>query len=733
MSLDADHRLLTNVHWPESTLPIPAEAESELTYRGLDYDRVVHLVRKHALLFALHVGIAILLGVAFSKLTTPLYYAQSSLFLDVSKNTMLSVYSERIASETEEEKDGSMLSQLQLLRSRAIALKVVETLNLANDDAFLSSGISPVASAWQRLRDFMGRPEPARDSAVQDPDLRRELALQILEDGATTRRVAQSYIFEIGFTSPSPEMAAKISRALTTAYLADRIESATETQRRANDWLNERLAELRSRVSESANAVQAFRREHGLFETGGATLSDQRLSSLQTLLSAARDRTAKAMSVYEQGQALLASRQTADIVANTFGGRISNQLRQDRAALTARIAGLERALGPSHDVVSNLKLDLADLDAQIIGEFGRIVRSLETDYKVALQRQEILESYVGEASDARSLDEVALVKLRDLERTADSAKRLYEVYLGRYEQSRQTATFDLTNARVINDAVVPRQPIYPRLPVVVFLAIILGATSAALFAAYTETLDDRFIDEAHAAKVTGLQLLGTLPAVGSGRSLWSREAPSAAAMARLIDTNAEAGFEEVLWAAKLAVDIRARGNGSSVVIGVCAPARGAGASTVASNLARLFARSADTVLVDGDTRNQTLSRRFGFADTDRRVSPSRDADQRDGEGALASLPGTRLRFLPAAMSDGGVRDGSSFDRLSIDHIRAAARYVLVDLPPLSETFDLRTIEPQLDSIVLVVDRPSSSRRGLMASFDRLPAIYGKIAGLILNR
>ncbi len=91
-------------------------------------------------------------------------------------------------------------------------------------------------------------------------------------------------MIDISYSSANPALAAQIANTFANEYLVDQLESRYEATRRANEWLSERLGELREKVRDSERAVELFKAQNNLVETAGSTLSDQQVAKLNEQL-----------------------------------------------------------------------------------------------------------------------------------------------------------------------------------------------------------------------------------------------------------------------------------------------------------------------------------------------------------------------------------------------------------------------------------------------------------------
>ena len=124
-----------------------------------------------------------------------------------------------------------------------------------------------------------------------------------LQGGVDVGRQGFSYFIDVSYTSDNPELAAAIANGFVDEYLVDQLETRYEATRRTNDWLNERLGDLRNKVRDSERAVEVFKAENNIVESEGSTFSDLQLAKLNEQLIMARAETAQAKASYDQVQA----------------------------------------------------------------------------------------------------------------------------------------------------------------------------------------------------------------------------------------------------------------------------------------------------------------------------------------------------------------------------------------------------------------------------------------------
>ncbi len=87
----------------------------------------------------------------------------------------------------------------------------------------------------------------------------------------------------------SRDKAATIANAFADAYIEDQLQAKFEATRRASEWLQQRIGELRQQASDAYKAVQDFKSENSIIiGVDGKLASEVELDQLGIALAKAR-------------------------------------------------------------------------------------------------------------------------------------------------------------------------------------------------------------------------------------------------------------------------------------------------------------------------------------------------------------------------------------------------------------------------------------------------------------
>ena len=90
---------------------------------------------------------------------------------------------------------------------------------------------------------------------AEDSDPRRRAAIGEIARHLTVTLVGRTYIILVSVESPNGTMSAQVADAIADMYLVDQLDAKYEANKRATEWLEERLGELRRALQTAEEQV----------------------------------------------------------------------------------------------------------------------------------------------------------------------------------------------------------------------------------------------------------------------------------------------------------------------------------------------------------------------------------------------------------------------------------------------------------------------------------------------
>jgi polysaccharide biosynthesis transport protein len=392
--------------------------------------------------------LAILLGLIYLQHTPPRYTAHAAMIIDTRKGQVFQ--NQSILADAPIDLAG-IESQVQIVKSENVAASVIKGLHLTEVPEFVGGAPGSIDRLLAYLR---SSPPPPRSEF----ELMRQ-AIDTFERSLDAVRVGMSYVLDISYTANDPDRAAQIANAVADAYIVDQLDAKFHANRRASNWLQDRVGGLRDQAATAEKAVVTFKRENNIVAAGGKLMNEQQVSDLNTQLVLARARTSETEARLNRIQSIT----RADASGATFDASVSDALsnpiitkyRQQYLDLVNREADWSTRYGRNHLAVVNLRNQIREIRDSTFAELRRLAETYKSDYEIAKQRQESLEKDLAQAVSQSQESNKAQSPLRELESSAQSLRTLHDNFLQRYTESIQQESFPITEARIISRATRP--------------------------------------------------------------------------------------------------------------------------------------------------------------------------------------------------------------------------------------------------------------------------------------
>jgi succinoglycan biosynthesis transport protein ExoP len=679
--------------------------------------------------------LALAVGEIYLHTRTPRYTAHATMIMDTQKGQFFQ--QQAILAEAPIDLSG-IESQVQIVKSENLAASVIENLHLTQFPEFVGNDVGPF--------DWLLGASPRRSEF----ELMRQ-AIGVFGKELEVSRVGTSYVMDIGFTSNDADRAAQIANAVADAYVVDQLDARFQANRRASNWLQERINGLRDQASAAERAVVAFKQENNIVAAGGKLMNEQQVADLNTQLVLARAHTSEAQARLNRIQAVI----RADSPSTTYDASVSDalnnpiitKLRQQYLEYVNREADWSARYGKDHLAVMNIRTQIREIRDSIFRELARYAETYKSDYEIAKQRQESLERDLAQAVSQSQETSKAQVTLRELESSAQNFRTLHDNFLQRYTESIQQQSFPITEARVISRATRPLGKSGPKAELILALMCIGGIGLGAGVGFIREAMDRVFrttgqVETALNAPCVALVPLVDGPLASEGAEGEETLVPDEmkviardASICWMVAEQPLSRFAECIRAVKLAADL-SLANKIHKVIGFTSALPHEGKSTLAAALGQLVAQvGGKVIVVDCDLRNPTLSRTLapkatlGIIDVLAGEYSLEDVVWREGPGGMNFIPAlSRSRVIHTSELLGSEATKGLFDRL-----RESYDYVVVDLPPLAPLIDVRATPHLVDGYFLVIEWGKTKIDVVQHALNSAPRVYESILGTILNK
>ena len=712
---------------PRNVRPLfPGVRTAETEREGIDLRASLSVLWRRKVIIIGCAAIVMGLATTYIHQLTPLYTAQASLMLDQQKLQLVDIKSVLSGAE---DSSAVVATQVEVLTSPTIAEKVAGKLHLETAPEFNPTLRPPPAfdpMGWIRekvtsLFGLLGSDSTA--PAVTAPSNRAPSVADLgaaLAGHVVATNDGTSYIIKVRATSESPEMAAKIANAYVDAYLNDQLEAKFDATRRASEWLNDHLTELRDKVLVSERAVQLFKEQNNL-STSGTTVTSQQLSELNSqLIIAAADRAQKEATVRD-----LQSLKDSGAVASARGVASSpliQTLRAQQAELQRRQAELATRYKPEHPTMVNLKAQIDDIHQKIMQEANNSVRAAGDELTAARAKEASLRTTLNTLTHSTGEQDKAQVQLAELQREAQANKALYEDFLNRFKQTSVQQDIQQADARAVAAATLPGGPSYPNTALYTSVALAVSILCGVLLALFLELLDNGFRTSDQLEKTLGLSTLGMVPGVGLGRKAHD-----------IVVFEPVSVYSEAVRSVRTALRYSDVDNPPKIVL-VTSSLPAEGKTVFATSLARSVARSGGrSLLIDCDLRRPGVTKLLGAG------AKAGLTDLFDGTAPIEAVvqvdEGSGMHFIAAKGGTANPQDllGSQHMKSLLEQMRSRYDLIVLDSPPILVVSDAIILSHSADTTMYIVRWEKTPRHVVAGAIKMARTNGGHIAGAVLSR
>ncbi|HEX8605345.1 MAG TPA: chain length determinant protein EpsF [Pseudoduganella sp.] len=376
-----------------------------------------------------------------------------------------------------------MATQIDIIGSRNVAIRVVERLQLANSPAVqeqfreATNGVGSINSWLAGLLLRKLDVTPSRESSVVD----------------------------VAFSGSEPQFVAAVANAFAEEYVRATVQLKVDPMRRASTYFDQQTKLLRDRVEEAQSRLSKYQQDNGIVSVDNRLdVESNRLNDLSAQLVAAQAQVMEATSRQRMASGSLSA---SPDVANS---PIIQNLRLTLGNAEAKLAEAGQRLGRNHPQYVSAQAEVAKLRRDLEEQTRLTSQSVGNNATVLSQR----ESQIREALAAQKAKVLELNRSRDemnvLMKDVENAQRAFDASSQRGSQTRIEGQAEQSDIAILNPAIVPSEPDGPKVLRNVLLSVFLGTLLGFGLAFVLELMDRRVRSAGDLKDSLDIPLLGAI-------------------------------------------------------------------------------------------------------------------------------------------------------------------------------------------------------------------------------
>jgi tyrosine-protein kinase Etk/Wzc len=393
--------------------------------------------------------------------------------------------------------------------------------------------------------------------------------------------------------------------------------------------------------------------------------------------------------------------------------------------LSVETEGLLKRIVDVETEISNLQLKRTQMGQSFASQHPSMI-ALNNQIGELSSIKRDLESRVTDLPDTQQ-------EILRLQREVEVKNSLYTGLLNKAQELRIIRAGTLGNVRIIDEAVVPEEPVKPRKKLIVLLSLLLGLFAGIVVVFLQRSLRRGIVDGRQLETELGLTVYASVPFSNKNRRLRYEAARQGATRLPVLAREAPQDMAvESLRSLATALHF-ALMEKSSNVVAVTSSAPESGKTFLCANLAHLLGESGQRVLlIDGDLRRGNLHL---LAGNERQPGLSEVLTRRATlDGAVRPLVAGKVDLLTTGQlppNSSELLMSKGFSDL-VQSVRQWYDVVLIDTPPVLAVSDPGVIASHAGAVFLVVRAVRHTVDEVEAAIKQLRHYQVSVTGAVFN-
>lgn len=693
----------------------------------IDIAHYFGIIKRYAFrITSLAIAFTILVALLVMRMT-PMYTSATTILVESEKANVVSI--EEVYGLDTKRKD-YMQTQYEILRSRQVAERTVESISLYDNPVFMPVEEGPgfidnIKAQAAEVLPFLPQEEAVILTESELLAKKKRQAVSILMKSVTIKMVDNTQVMEISVTTPSSTLSATIANTIADVYIENYLQAKLDMTAKATSFLTESLEGLKEKLDIAERNLERFYEQNQVVNIDGVVgLAAEELERLSGQLLDAQTALKLNAVIY---------RQTRDDTSLDDVSKLPEVLnhptiqgvRRDEAKAMTRVNELSKVFGPKHPKMIAANAELSSIRETLNSQIRDLITSITTQYQVSEERLGQLQNEVERAkSEFRALSTLDNQR-KGLQREVDINQQLYNSFFTRLKETDELGGFESANARVLDTAMPNYIPSKPNKKLLIGASFVFSLGFGVFLAIAMETLNSGIRSVEDVERKLGQRMLGLIP--------WLSHKKKTDLPIRSFFDGKKHQFAESVRTLRTSLSLLNLDKDRQAIM-VTSSVPKEGKTTVSINLAFALGQLDKTILIDADLRRPTVGKQFnvpnyqpGVANLILKTHTFDECLITDEESNIDILSAGTIPSNPQELlSDKG------FEALIVE-LKKQYKYVVVDTAPTQAVSDSMVVANSCDSIIYVVRADSTSEKVINTGLSRFLQVGHRLDGVVLNQ
>jgi polysaccharide biosynthesis transport protein len=612
-------------------------------------------------------------------------------------------------------------TQYELLRSRSLAERVIDDLQLDRSRSASAPGTNAAteptpavaASSAPAPDGYIGRIisgyRKLSTPSTTDPEiLGREAVVGAFLGALSVDPIQNSRLVRLSVDNSDPALAAKIANATAQTFVSLGQERRIESSSYAKTFLEDQITQMKAKLEESERKLNQYSQQKQILSLDEkSNVVSQTYLEYAGALAKVEQEHIRYESLYQEVQ------RNPELALHAADVKGMSPLKDQKVKLEIEYQQGLRIYKPEFPKMLQIKAQIAEIDNQMKGELASLAGVIKAHLDAVISQEAQLREKLGSTRKQVLVIQDDSIDLNLLKREVDTNRQLYDSLLERLKQVGVSSNLTTNNLSIVDSAAPPLFPYKPNLQSNLLAGLGIGLFLGLCLVFLLEYLDDsiRFPDMVE--RVLGVPLMGVIPVGDKKRS-------DLGSIAFDVHTDPRSSMAEAYRSVRTALQF-STSHGAPKRLLVTSTTRDEGKSTTALALAINFAQMGHHVLlVDGDMRNPSIHRMLDIPN-ELGLSNLLSDDAR-GETLIQPTVVPNLSVLTAGPSPPNPVDllmGPKLVGLLDKASAVGISHVIVDGPPILGIADSIVLGNQIQDMLFIVRAGSTRKANIRDALRRL--------------
>lgn len=370
------------------------------------------------------------------------------------------------------------------------------------------------------------------------------------------------------------------------------------------------------------------------------------------------------------------------------------------------------------------------IDAQF--KASQIGQRYGAKHPLMIQAQMELQQAEGALNDAKAhaMDVgKKQFRLQELQREVETNRALYDAFFTRIKEANESLRLEMSNARVVDKAITPLNPVKPKRGLIIAVSAVLGMLLAIAMAFLLDFLDTTFRNPEEVERKLGVSMLGMVPFVTHRKS---RKKNAVKQPVLFLDPSMH-GYAEAIRTIRTSVVLSGIDRPHKTIL-LTSSVPSEGKTTTSLNLAVALGQMEKVLLIDADMRRPSIGKTLDIPANSPGLA-NLVAGTAEIEDCILHMEDANIDVLTAGMIPPNPLELLSSHRFAEILKQLGERYdrIVIDSAPALLVSDSLVLSRVVDAALYVVRSDATAHGTARSGIARMKAANAPLIGVVLNK